>query len=357
MSTSINEVYGQQQESAIIRIVNPLSGDPKFVFNATEHPINSTFTVEFYIVNVKDMVGWQIYVKWNTTIINFTDVWIPPDNVFAQVIEEEGWTLIKPPSSFEIDPITGMGYVKCGAQLLGPTEPGQGVDATIGLLCRANFTIKARPAENETLSTNIEIIKEAPGSAPGSLDTFIQKYEKYKEKSMLKKVEVLTEPGIVRIIKQIIKIYRDIAILGAKVSKSKAEVGDEVKILVQVGNFGSDLEAFNISIYCGDTLLCRQSLSLNPFTNDTFTYYFNTTQIGIGTYKIRVEVEHLEDEIDTDNNEFEIASFQIVKKTTALDYALWLLSLWLSTPLGIVAMAYTMATAGIFVILYVIRRR
>lgn len=76
-------LVGAQESAVAVRIVNPLTGDNKFSFNLTDHPVNSTFTVDFYVVNVTGMCGWQILIEWNNTVIHFKDVWITDDNVFA----------------------------------------------------------------------------------------------------------------------------------------------------------------------------------------------------------------------------------------------------------------------------------
>jgi len=196
MSFAFNSHYGTaglELKEATIRIINPLSGDRHFYFNASEHPINSVFTVEFYIEDTgtnEDMIGWQITLSWNITVINYTSVWIPPDNVF----KDSSYEVITPPNPFfELEGDTA--YLTWGAILLimGGAQPGDGVDVHgEALLFKANFKILQQPSEGEYIQTNLALIDMLPNSH--SLDTYILTPTGNSEQP-LEKVPVSAEPA------------------------------------------------------------------------------------------------------------------------------------------------------------------
>lgn len=156
----------EAQEVARVKIINPLTGDNKFNFSVTDHPVNSTFTADFYVVNVTKMCGWQIYIRWNNTVINFQRVWIPDDNAFAPAVYN-GATLISPQPYVEnetndiYDLIFGAAILPLTAAVDVPDE---------ALLYSINFTIAAAPQNSSKISTNIELMGKAeePGSSLGS---------------------------------------------------------------------------------------------------------------------------------------------------------------------------------------------
>ena len=59
------------------------------------------------VQNVQNLVNWQVKLTWNSTMLDFSTVTRPTDNVFAEP-EAEGKTMISPP------PLSGPGYVICG---------------------------------------------------------------------------------------------------------------------------------------------------------------------------------------------------------------------------------------------------
>jgi parallel beta-helix repeat protein len=137
---------GAQGEEVKVRIINPNSGDREFNLSTTDYPVNSTFTADLYVLNVTGMLGWQVYLSWNNTVIDFPKAWIPLDNVFAEAVSE-GASLIAPAPSVEVD--GEVGYLLYGAGLL-PLTP---VNVTTqALLCRINFTVAAAPKDSQSFS-------------------------------------------------------------------------------------------------------------------------------------------------------------------------------------------------------------
>jgi len=138
-------------EVATIKMLNPETNDSFFILKASEHPIGSVFTVMFSITHVEKLIAWEISISWNNSLINFQDVSIPDDNVFASAID--GATLITFASN---DVVDDTGYLKVNATL-SPETP---VDVTnLGVLCQVNFTIQQLPSD-EVLCTEITFIQQ-----------------------------------------------------------------------------------------------------------------------------------------------------------------------------------------------------
>ena len=164
-SAAFHAVPVEAQTSAVTgEIVNPLVGTNDFAFNSSVYPVNSTFTVDFYVANVSDMVAWQIYISWNNTMINFDTVWIPGinssgSNVFTEAFNA-GATPLVPAPTVEVDS-TNTGYLFYGAtNLYEPAEDHMyavNVEG-LGLLCSMNFTIQASATGTNVLRGTINNI-------------------------------------------------------------------------------------------------------------------------------------------------------------------------------------------------------
>ncbi|MEM3699428.1 MAG: hypothetical protein QXL57_00965 [Candidatus Bathyarchaeia archaeon] len=333
----LSTIVVKAQEEATIRIINPLSGDNKFIFNIADFPVNTTFTVEFYIENVTALLSWQIFIKWNNTIIHFQKGWIPDNNVFAEAIDQ-GATLIAPPPSVEI--VEDTGYLKYGASIL-PLTPVNVPDSA--LLCKLNFTIAIEPQDSQEF-TNIELIPKEEGST--SLDTFVI----LKKDSSRTPIPVYAQPAIVRILKEEISIIRDLAIHLLKVEPSIVDAGDTLTITLVLINFGNDLETANITIRYNETILINFEQSLGANQNFIKEKTWNTTGVKPGLYIISVDIAILPGETNTTNNHAENMVI-INKKLEIQEYIVWILILWLNTPLGILAITYTLIFIGIFTLL------
>ena len=339
------------QEQALIKIINPLTGDFNFYFDAEEYPVNSTFTVEFYIEDLgvnEDLTGWQVTLKWNVTIVNYTSVWIPPDNVF----QGSQFSVIKPPPAFERE--GDMGYLKYGASLLGASQPGQGVDIVgEALLFKANFTILKHPPEGEYLQTNLILVDLLPGSVQGALDTFILKPI---GGGNVKKIPISAEPAQIIISKTMVEIVRDIAILDINVDKREVYPNDTISITVVYANNGSQIEEFNLTIYFDEQILAHVSKILSSGQNGTYIFRWNVSDVDFGAHTIYAKLSPLPDELDTENNISKEITIEVLKKLSAFEYFAWVLNIWLSTPFGKIALIYLVGTLGLLISLSAIRR-
>jgi hypothetical protein len=366
----INIQQASGVEYATMRIVNPLTGDGKFIFNATEgiNYTGTTFTVEFYIRDVSDMIAWQFAISWNNSIFQYNASknpydWMFQGHVFQQA-ENEGAYVVKlvqlqhvinQTGRFQDPTAPGTAYLLAGATAYDLFTGGFYPVTVKGeaLLCRINFTIVA-PQSRETLESYINIEKRLDPINP-SLDSFIMN-------SDMQQIEILTEPGIVRIIAGELTIIRDIAITDVTFDKTKFFVGSNVTITIRFKNEGNDQEKFNFTIECEkedgslkQTLL-RHDMMLNPSQEDYYPYFWVIQpNFPTGKYILKVSVEPLEGEEDLSDNERQL-TINVEKELLGFEYLLWLISLWLSTPLGTLLIIYLASVIGFFSILKVIKR-
>jgi hypothetical protein len=129
-------------------IVNPLTGDS--IFNVTDYPIGSIFTVEFYVGNVTGMITWQLHLTYNRTLINYEQTWFPDDNVFKEAIDS-GAIPVKE-ISVNIDNATDTAdlFILMTCTYPPDTSIKYPVDVTSrGLLCKTNFTISKHPTSEK----------------------------------------------------------------------------------------------------------------------------------------------------------------------------------------------------------------
>lgn len=344
-------VASQETKYATVRIVNPLTGSSKFILHATEYPINSTITVDFYITEAINTYGWQFYIKWNNSVINYQKAWIPDDNMLKEAVDS-GAELIKVPPAVEIEGDTG--YLKYGATALytGNDPPFYPINITEPkLLCKVNFTVAVSPGEGEYYTTNIFIIKMISGSGE-SLDSFVFVYPSTEKK------EIKAEPAVVWILglNAVPPITQDIAATNVVLSTSKIYVGEYLNMTAYFKNYGNDLESFNFTISVGDMQLVRSYMTLPPGEEDHFIYNWPVPEnMHTGKYNLTVYVEPLEFETETANNLY-ILTINIEKNLVGFEYAMWLFSVWFSTPLGMFFIIYLVLAVGLFSTLAIMRR-
>jgi hypothetical protein len=170
-SAAFHAVPAEAQTSAVTgEIVNPLVGTNDFAFNSSVYPVNSTFTLDFYVANVNNMVAWQIYISWNNSMINFDTVWIPGvnssgTNVFTEAFNN-GATPIVPDPDVELDPMTNTAYLFYGATNYY-NQSSDHVYAVnvrgLGLLCSVNFTVQVNATGANILSGTINNVPMSAG--------------------------------------------------------------------------------------------------------------------------------------------------------------------------------------------------
>jgi hypothetical protein len=170
-SSAFHAVPAKAQTSSVTgEIVNPLVGTNDFAFNSSVYPVNSTFTVDFYVSDVTDMAAWQIYISWNNTMINFDTLWIPGvnssgTNVFTEAFNN-GAEPIPAGPYVDVDPTTNTASLFYGLANVykPPKDPVYAVNVEgLGLLCSMNFTIQVNATESNILSGTISNLDASLG--------------------------------------------------------------------------------------------------------------------------------------------------------------------------------------------------
>ena len=127
-------------------------------------PVGANFTVTINVTNVQKLYTWQVVLKYNGSVINCTDVWIPADNVFkgkiyAGVEHEHGK-----------DYIDGYDYMMYAASLVGDVL----VNVDNGILFKANFTVVDVGATRIMFATKEHPARRDPYT---SFESFILDYD------------------------------------------------------------------------------------------------------------------------------------------------------------------------------------
>lgn len=96
---------------------------------------------------------------------------------------------------------------------------------------------------------------------------------------------------------------RDVAVLSVHPSPTKVYIGETINIDVVVKNKGWEIESFNVSAYYNETSIGVSLISdLQPRSNETLRFIWNTSVVLEGIYRISVHAEPVPGEINTADN-------------------------------------------------------
>jgi parallel beta-helix repeat protein len=127
--------------------------------------IGANLTITVDVTNVTDMFVWQVALKYNATVLNLTDIWIPDDNIFAN------FTQVPPQQpAFGTDAVDGLNYVIYGSSLLGSDNT---VNASSSVLLCANFTGLITGVSPITIGTEANPVHLIAGSNSPTDYTFL----------------------------------------------------------------------------------------------------------------------------------------------------------------------------------------
>jgi hypothetical protein len=120
-----------------MEILNPLDGTHDFNFTTAQKNVGDKFSININVTNVVDLAGWQMAIAWDPTLLQYSSMIIPTNNIFA------GESLLKAGPDVSVP-----GLVVYGA-ILPPG--GHGVNGS-GILAQLNLTIiKAVSSEGPRL--------------------------------------------------------------------------------------------------------------------------------------------------------------------------------------------------------------
>ncbi len=102
-----------------------------------------------------------------------------------------------------------------------------------------------------------------------------------------------------------IYIRYDVAVVDVKPWAERVVVDETVNIDVTFMDNGSRIETFNVTTYYDDTEIETLTVeSLLPFTNETLTFTWNTTDVTLGNYTISAQASPVLGETDLADNIF-----------------------------------------------------
>lgn len=138
-SLIINQANAQ---TTTLELINPADGTHDFNFTTGQKAVGDTFTINISIFYVQDLVTWQVKVGWDPTMLNFSQITLPPDHIFAGK------------SFYVMGPITEPGAVTYALAL----GPGQSSFTGSGRLAQLELKIIKAPSSGQTLNCNITFL-------------------------------------------------------------------------------------------------------------------------------------------------------------------------------------------------------
>ncbi|MEM3788971.1 MAG: hypothetical protein QXN95_03790 [Candidatus Bathyarchaeia archaeon] len=134
------------EKTATVRVVTPTAiirvtaanGVTTYYSNMTKVGDEITFNVT--VVDVEDLQNWQIHLTWDPTLLNFTEISLPSDHVFAGANR----AMITP--SLDVGP----GYVSWGCTYIN--DPYWTFNGT-GVLCQVKLKIIRQPLSPQSTCT------------------------------------------------------------------------------------------------------------------------------------------------------------------------------------------------------------
>jgi len=99
-------------------------------------------------------------------------------------------------------------------------------------------------------------------------------------------------------------VRHDVAAVSQTASPTEVEQGQDVTITVEVKNYGTVQETFDVSIYFWPTFIGKQRITLNAGETTTLTFTWDTTLVPPGTYTIMAFADSAGEitEINEDDN-------------------------------------------------------
>lgn len=239
----------------IVKVKSPTTVQVNLQLTETIVPQNFTVTVK--INNVEELWELEIYLSWNTTLVDYVD-----HTVYA---------LLKTPADTE--------------ETLNQTA------GTYRIWSKSKY-----PATSYTGSGNL-FQMTFHAKAPGTCLLNISSSELRKKYGESIAHDVLSgtvqvEPGV-----------HDVAVTDVSASKTVACQGLNVDVNVMVENQGSYSENFNVTAYVNETALDTiMQVSLASFSQTLITFMWNTTGVALGNYTISANATVVDGEDDTEDN-------------------------------------------------------
>lgn len=142
-------VNAQTTVSTELKVANPLTEDENFIIHTTATVSGKRFNTTIFVQNIMDLYAWQIYLTYNSTLLNITNAWVPTEDPKYAFY---GRTTFP---SVNLSPErTPAGY---GAALASDTILSGEKFTGAGKLLLLEFQILAAPTVEEALSSKLKI--------------------------------------------------------------------------------------------------------------------------------------------------------------------------------------------------------
>ncbi len=103
--------------------------------------------------------------------------------------------------------------------------------------------------------------------------------------------------------KEFVIASHDVAVLSVHPSSMSIFKGEIIDVDVAVKNEGWEIESFNVNLYRNETLIDSLSiLDLQPHSNTTIAFAWNTSQVDRGFYRISAHIDPVPGEVDISDN-------------------------------------------------------
>lgn len=192
--------------------------------------------VHVHVYDVTDLYAWQIKLHYNPEVLEFRNIWLPDDHVFA------GMDYVTTPRK------VGENYVMYGASLIGAQSTFDGS----GILCKIDF--KAKAMYHSSLQLD-------------DADTFLLD-------SALNKVSVKRANSDAW-------VYGDtIEITNVETSRTEVYAGWIIEVNVTVRNNGYIPQTFSVTAYfASEVKVTKKVYDLPPAEETTLIFYMDTSPL------------------------------------------------------------------------------
>jgi hypothetical protein len=116
--------------------------------------VGQTFTATINLTSLSNLIGYQLVLKYDGTVLKLTNLWFPDGNVFSGQNAQPVWYNDTGAAG---DTVDHLNYTVAGDTLIGNTSS---VSVSNSVLCEANFTAVAAGQGTITVCT-----KDAPAHA------------------------------------------------------------------------------------------------------------------------------------------------------------------------------------------------
>ena len=240
--------------------------DPSNITDITLSP-SKNFTIAVKISNVTDLIGLDIQLSWNASILNYTShvVKIPVESYTDGILHEPIMQVKN-----EVNATAGTCWVAF-VTLAGPSFNGSGT------VFEMTFTVI------DFGECSIDISSSDLSDSNGQ------------------QISHTSEDGYFS------NVFYDIAILSVTPSSTSVFIGDMVNITVVVLNNGTVRdEIFNVTTYYDSVEIYTEAVFvLPPNTEKTLIFFWNTSGISPGDYTISANATIVQGETGIENNRFE----------------------------------------------------